>query len=113
LAVVANGKKGKKYIAVGMLKGLLIKKIIHGGNEMNIKLTDNQIKNLKSKAIIETDREIYSIKFDGQEITINYDWSIERNEKPIHENIIEAIETYCTKSNIDWEFNSTYSAWCN
>ena len=80
---------------------------------MNIKLTDNQIKNLKSKAIIETDREIYSIKFDGQEITINYDWSIERNKKPIHDNIIEAIENYCTKSNIEWEYNSTYSAWCN
>jgi len=113
LAVVADGKKGKKYIAVGMLKGLLVQIKIHRRIEMNIKLTDNQIKNLKSKAIIETDREIYSIKFDGQEITINYDWSIKRNKKPIHENIIEAIETYCTKSNIEWEYNSTYSAWCN
>jgi hypothetical protein len=113
LAVVANGKKGKKFIAVGMLKGLLVQIKIHRRIEMNIKLTDNQIKNLKSKAIIETDREIYSIKFDSQDITINYDWSIERNEKPIDENIIEAIETYCTKSNIEWEYNSTYSAWCN
>jgi len=96
-----------------MLKGLLVQIKIHRRIEMNIKLTDNQIKNLKSKAIIETDREIYSIKFDSQDITINYDWSIERNEKPIHENIIEAIETYCTKSNVDWEFNAMYSAWCN
>ena len=113
MAVAADGKKGKKYIAVGMLKGLLVQIKIHRRIEMNIKLTDNQIKNLKSKAIIETDREIYSIKFDGQEITINYDWSIERNEKSIDENIVEAIETYCTNSNIEWEYNSTYSAWCN
>lgn len=80
---------------------------------MTIRLTDEQIKGLMSKANMETNREIYSIKFDGQEIIINYDWSIQRDETSIDENIIKAIEVYCSKLNIEWEYNSTYSAWCD
>lgn len=80
---------------------------------MGIQLTDKQINVLKDKAKTETDREIYSIRFDGKEITINGDWSIERGVKPINEEIIKAIEEYCTKNNIEWEYQSTYSAWCD
>jgi hypothetical protein len=35
LAVAADGKKGKKYIAVGMLKGLLVQIKIYGGLKMS------------------------------------------------------------------------------
>ena len=80
---------------------------------IGIQLTEKQIEALKIKANTETDREIYSIRFDGQEITINGSWSIERGDKPIDEEIILAIEEYCTKRNIEWEHNSTYSAWCD
>ena len=81
---------------------------------MYIGLTQEQITAVKARAKTETDRKIYTIHFDGKEITINGDWSIERNkQKPINDNIVEAIESYCTKSNIDWEYNTTYSAWCD
>jgi hypothetical protein len=80
---------------------------------MGIRLTAEQISALKSKAITETNREIYSITFDEQEITINDSWSIQRDNTPINENIITAIEKYCTRDNIEWEYASTYSAWCD
>jgi len=50
-------------------------------------------------------------EFDGEEITINGSWSIQRGNKPIK--IVSAIEIYCTRNNIEWEYNSEYSAWCN
>jgi hypothetical protein len=78
-----------------------------------ISLTQKQIEALYKKAKTETDRNIYTIRFDGQEIIINGDWSIERNGKPINESIVSAIEAYCTKDNIMWEYNSTYSVWCD
>ena len=80
---------------------------------MGIILTEEQITSLKAKANIETDRKIYSIRFDGQEITINYNWSVERDDQPIDKNIVSAIETYCTRNNIEWEYNAEYSAWCD
>jgi hypothetical protein len=80
---------------------------------MGIQLTQTQINALKVKANIESDRDIYSIRFDGQEITINGDWSIQRDGTPIDKNIITAIEAYCTVNNIEWEYNATYSAWCD
>lgn len=80
---------------------------------MGIQLTQNQISALKNKAITETDRDIYTIRFDSEEITINGSWSIQRSNKPINEDIITAIEAYCTNDNIQWEYNSEYSAWCD
>ena len=80
---------------------------------IGIQLTEKQMLSLRSKANVETDREIYGIRFDGEEITINGSWSIERGNKPINEEIISAIETFCTKSNIEWEYRSEYSAWCD
>lgn len=80
---------------------------------MYIRLTDEQLTALKAKANIETDRDIYYISFDGQEITINGSWSIQRGSEPINKEIISAIETYCTRKNIEWEYNSEYSAWCD
>lgn len=80
---------------------------------MNIQLTDKQLKSLQAKAKTETDRDIYYISFNGQEIRINGDWSIQRGNKTINQEIIAAIEEYCTKRNIEWEYNSTYSAWCD
>lgn len=80
---------------------------------IGIQLTKKQIAGLKNKANIEVDREIYSISFDGEEITINGNWSIQRGNKPINQEIVSAIEIYCTRNNIEWEYNSEYSAWCN
>lgn len=81
---------------------------------MNIRLTDEQIKSLINKAVTETYREIYSICFDGEEITINGSWSIERDKTtPINKDIVTAIENYCTRNNIEWEYASEYSAWCD
>ena len=80
---------------------------------IGIQLTERQITSLKNKANIEVDREIYSIRFDSEEITINGSWSIHRENKPINKNIITAIEKYCTRNNIEWEYNSEYSAWCD
>lgn len=80
---------------------------------MGIQLTKKQIAGLKAKANTETDRDIYSIRFDSQEIMINGDWSIERDGTNIDKNIITAIEIYCAKNNIEWEYNSEYSAWCD
>ena len=80
---------------------------------MRIELTDRQIKEAKAKAKIEVDREIYTISIDEREITINGDWSIERNNKGIAEDVISAIEKYCIQSNIAWEQQSAYSAWCD
>ena len=80
---------------------------------IGIQLTEKQITSLKNKANIEVDREIYSIRFDNEEITINGSWSIQRENKPINKEIISAIEAYCTRKNIDWEYNSEYSAWCD
>ena len=76
-------------------------------------LNDRQIKEAKAKAKIEVDREIYTISINEKEITINGDWSIERKNKGITEDVISAIEEYCTQSNIAWEQQSTYSAWCD
>ena len=76
-------------------------------------LNDRQIKEAKIKANIETDREIYSISIDEKQITINGDWLIERNNKGIAKDVISAIEEYCTRSNIEWEQQSTYSTWCD
>jgi len=73
-----------------------------------------QIAKLKAKANIEIDRDIYSINTTSKEININGDWSIKRNNKlSCMRNVINAITEYCTKSNIEWEYNSTYSAWCD
>jgi hypothetical protein len=80
---------------------------------MGIQLTQTQIDKLKGRARTETDREIYSIRFDGRRITINGDWSIERDGTDIDKNIVSAIEAYCTVANIEWEYNATYSAWCD
>jgi hypothetical protein len=80
---------------------------------IGIQLTEKQITGLKNKANIEVDREIYSIRFDGEEITINGSWSIQRGNKPINQEIVSAIEIYCTRNNIEWEYNSEYSAWCD
>lgn len=80
---------------------------------MGITLTDKQIKALICRSNVEVNREIYSIRFDAQNITINGDWSIERSNIPINEDIIKAIEEYSTRQNIEWEYNSTYSAWCD
>jgi len=80
---------------------------------IGIQLTEKQITSLKNKANIEVDREIYSISFDSEEIIINGSWSIQRENKPTNKEIISAIETYCTRKNIEWEYNSEYSAWCD
>ena len=81
---------------------------------MSITLTKEQMASLISKANRETEREIYYINFDSQDITINGSWSISRDEKtPINLDIVRAIETYCTKQNIDWEYTSEYSSWCD
>lgn len=80
---------------------------------MGIRLTEQQLLALKSKANIENDREIYYIRFDGQEIIINGSWSIKRGNKPIDQEIISAIEVYCTKKNIEWEYASEYATWCD
>jgi hypothetical protein len=68
---------------------------------IGIQLTEKQITSLKNKANIEVDREIYSIRFDSEEITINGSWSIQRKNKPINKEIISAIEIYCRRNNID------------
>jgi hypothetical protein len=81
---------------------------------MNVSLTPAQIAELKRKASLETDREIYSISFTITEITINNDWStpvINRND--FHNELVSAIEHYCSRHNIEWEYNATYSAWCD
>ena len=80
---------------------------------MRIDLTSAQIKRYKAKANIETDRDIYTISINDQQITINGDWSIERQEGTIENGVVKAIESYCTKENIEWEYESTYSAWCD
>jgi hypothetical protein len=80
---------------------------------IGIQLTEDQISALKAKSNIETDRNIYSIRFDNQEITVNGSWSIERDGTLINKNIISAIEIFCTKNNIEWEYNSEYAAWCD
>lgn len=80
---------------------------------MGIQLTEKQIVELKAKANIETDRDIYSIRFDSEEININGSWNTERGNKTINEEVISAIEMFCTRNNIEWEYNSTYSAWCD
>ena len=81
---------------------------------MMIRLTDEQLKTLVNKANREIDRGIYHISFDGNEININGHWSIKRNkETSKNDDIIRAIEEYCTQSNIDWEYRSEYSSWCD
>jgi len=80
---------------------------------MRLQLKEKQINEFKQKAVMETEREIYSIMVDMQNITINGSWSTERDETILEKNIVTAIENYCTKSNIEWEYNSTYSAWCD
>ena len=81
---------------------------------MVITLTKEQMAALLSKANRETERKIYYINFDSQDITINGSWSISRDEKtPINLDIVRAIETYCTKENIDLEYTSEYSSWCD
>lgn len=80
---------------------------------MRIDLTAAQIERYKAKASIETDRDIYTISIDNQQVTINGDWSIERLERTIEKCVVKAIESYCTKENIEWEYDSTYSAWCD
>ena len=80
---------------------------------IGIQLTEKQTTSLKNKANIEVDREIYSIRFDNEEITINGSWSIQRENKPINQEIVSAIEEYCTRNNIEWEYNCAYSAWCD
>lgn len=81
---------------------------------MKIQLTDEQIKTLISQTVTETEREIYSLVFNDKRIKINGDWSIERDKtKTTSNDIIAAIKEYCTRSNIEWEYNSEYSAWCD
>jgi hypothetical protein len=78
-----------------------------------INLTSKQISDYKSKSSLETDREIYKIVVGFREIRINGDWSIERRSNRIDKAVVSAIEAYCTRDNIEWEYNSTYSAWCD
>ncbi len=81
---------------------------------MSVALTDLQIKELVAKACIETEREIYSISFDLEEIRINESWSTPiTNKSKFHESLISAIEHYCTQENIEWEYSAEYSAWCD
>lgn len=80
---------------------------------MSIDLTSAQIERYKAKANTETDRDIYTISIDDQQITINGDWSIDRGGETIETAIVETVESYCTKENIEWEYEATYSAWCD
>ena len=77
-------------------------------------LTINQIQFYKEKAKVEIDRDIYSISIGYYDVIINGHWSIERNEKNnILKEIVTAIETYCSRDNIEWEYQSEYTAWCD
>jgi hypothetical protein len=78
-----------------------------------ITLNNRQIKAAVSQAETEIDREIYSIAITDKEIIINGDWSIKRDKNSMMQNIIAAIEEYCTRANIEWEYNSSYSAYCD
>lgn len=81
---------------------------------MFVQLTKDQINSIYEKATRETCREIYEIKFNGEEIYINGDWSITRNEKtPINVDIKNAITEYCSQSNIEWEYDSQYRSWAD
>lgn len=81
---------------------------------MYIQLSDEQIKRVVSQAVTEVEREIYSISFDYEEIIINGSWSTKWDfEKEGSKGFITAIENYCTRSNIEWEYNSEYSVWCD
>lgn len=81
---------------------------------MFVNLTAVQIAKLKKEANMEVDREIYSISFTLDEITINQDWSTPiTNRNKFRANIISAIEYYCTQKNVEWEYNATYSAYCD
>lgn len=79
---------------------------------IGIQLTEKQITSLKNKANIEVDREIYSIRFDSEEITINGSWSIQRENKPINQEIVSAIETYCTRNNKRYKFKMAKISGC-
>jgi hypothetical protein len=78
-----------------------------------INLSNSMIEKLKARTTMEIDRDICSISVTDQEITINQDWAIQRQGKTIIQSVINSIKEYCTKSNIEWECNSTYSAWCD
>jgi hypothetical protein len=81
---------------------------------MNVTLTGLQIAELKAAAKIETDRDIYCLSFDLNEITINGNWSIKIGDRNnFHNELISAIENYCSKENIEWETRLEYAAWCN
>lgn len=79
-----------------------------------MKLSDKLIQSYKNKASIEINREIYNICVGCDEICINYDWTIPRDtQKPLNENVVDAITKYCTRGNLEWEWNLEYSAWCD
>lgn len=82
---------------------------------MFITLTESKIRELTEIANIETERDIYTISYNEKEITINGDWSIEKaiNNEDIDTDIVDTIEMYCTKENIDWEYISEYATWCD
>ena len=81
---------------------------------MRVTITDAQVKDLVENANTETDREIYAISFDLNEITINYNWSTPiASRKDFRGSLISAIEDYCTRENIEWEYQVEYSAWCD
>lgn len=77
------------------------------------RLPDREIAALKEQAHIEVDRDIYYVDATSKEIIINGDWSIKRGKKGIKQDVIAAIEAYCTRENINWEYECAYSAWAD
>ena len=79
-----------------------------------MKLSDKLIQSYKDKANIEINRDIYDICVGYDEICINYDRTIQRDtQKPLSEDVVDAITKYCTRENFEWEWNLAYSAWCD
>ena len=85
LAVVADGKKGKKYIAVGMLKGLLVQIKIHRRIEMRFKEYveqkigkeidhDDWIENYDGYEMEYFQNYLDDMKMQGYEIEFGYDY---------------------------------------
>jgi hypothetical protein len=80
---------------------------------MSVILSQDRIDQFKAISEMEANRDIYSIQHDQKEITINGSWSIKRDKTDITEQIVKAIEEYCSRDNIEWEYRSEYSAWCD
>lgn len=81
---------------------------------LSVSLTSAQIADLKKEANLSIDREIYSISFTFHEITINGDWTIQiASRNHFRNSLVSAIEQYCTLSNVEWELQAFWSAWCD